>query len=133
MWIYEQSSGKLSSTESGYLGTGYSGYGFGKNDPRSQALADIGPIPCGVYAIGAPFDSIEHGPFAMPLSPDAANQMFGRSGFLMHGDSLEHPGCASKGCIIMPRDAREAVWASGDRELQVYAGIPPVTDPEIGL
>ena len=136
MWIYEQATGKLRSTESGFLATGYSGYGDGKNDPRAQSVPGMGPIPCGVYAIGGPFESIEHGPYAMRLTADAANQMFGRGGFLMHGDSLEHPGCASKGCIIMPRDAREEVWASGDRELQVFAGgmqLFAVTDADIAV
>lgn len=131
MWIYEQSTGKLSSTESGYIATGYSGGDSGKDNPLLQSVHDVGPIPCGIYAIGAPFDDPEHGPYCLRLSPDAANQMFGRSGFLMHGDSLEHPGMASKGCIIMPHEARVAVWQSGDKELQVYAG-SMVTDTEIG-
>jgi len=133
MWIYEQSTGKLSSTDTGFLATGYSGNGTGKNNPLAQSIHDVGPIPSGVYAIGAPFNSPDHGPFALRLSPDAANQMFGRTGFLMHGDSREHPGCASKGCVIMPREARETVWASGDRELQVCAGGTLPTDPELGL
>jgi hypothetical protein len=41
----------------------------------------------------------------------------------MHGDSKEHPGCASQGCIILPRPVREQVWHSGDRELEVRAEI----------
>jgi hypothetical protein len=35
-------------------------------------------------------------------------------GFLMHDDSIEHPGAASKGCIIMSRDVRWKVWEYGD-------------------
>ena len=69
----------------------------------------------------------------MHLWPDAANQMFGRGDFLLHGDSIEHPGCASKGCIIMPRDVRQQVWQSGDRELQVFAGAILPTDPDIAV
>jgi len=87
-----------------------------------QAVRDIGPIPEGVYAIGSPQTSIKHGPFAMPLAPDAANRMYDREGFMVHGDSLEHPGCASEGCIILPPDARHAIWDSGDRELRVISG-----------
>lgn len=131
MWIYEQATGKLSSTEMGYVATGYSGFGEGKDNPLLQSERDVGPIPCGVYAIGSPFNDPEHGVYCLRLSPDAANQMFGRSGFLMHGDSLEHPGMASKGCIIMTYGARVTVWQSGDRELQVYSGGMP-TDPELG-
>ena len=100
---------------------GYSGAPEGKNNPAKQSVPMVGPIPQGTYVIGTPFDSPEHGPHAMHLSPDPANDMFGRSGFLMHGDSIEHPGCASEGCIIMPRDVREQVSASPDKLLAVLA------------
>lgn len=118
MWVYNQANGNLSH-DGALIGTGYSGAPSGKNNPAMQNVACIGPIPQGNYAIGEPFDSPAHGPFAMPLEPDPSNEMFGRSGFLMHGDSIEHPGCASEGCIIMQRAVREAVWNSGDRELEV--------------
>ena len=131
MWIYEQSTGRLSSTETGFSAIGYSGSGAGKNNSTMQSVRDVGPIPCGIYAISAPFDSPEHGPYALRLWPDAANNMFGRSGFLMHGDSLEHPGCASQGCVIMPRDVRQKVWESFDRELRVVSGFLP-TDVDLG-
>ena len=118
MFSYDQLTGVL--TQDGrFLGTGYSGLGAGKNRPDAQDVPDVGPIPRGAYNIGAPFESIEHGPFAMHLDPVPGNEMFGRSGFLMHGDSLEHPGAASEGCIIMPRAVREAVNASTDRRLAV--------------
>ena len=123
MWLYEQSTGKLSSTESAFVAFGYSGADAGKNNPAMQSVRELGPIPHGIYAIGAPFDSLEHGPFALRLAPDAANEMFGRSGFLMHGDSHEHPGCASRGCVILPLEARRAVAASADRELHVISGL----------
>lgn len=131
MWVYGQADGRLICNAI-VAGWGYSGRGKGKNNPAMQSVPGEGPIPQGVYCIGAPFDSLEHGPFALPLTPDAANTMFGRTGFLMHGDSLEHPGCASQGCIIMPRAVREAVANSGDRELRVclFGGI--VMDPELG-
>jgi hypothetical protein len=48
--------------------------------------------------------------------------MFGRDGFLIHGDSVEHPGTASHGCIIMSRAIREAIAQSDDHELNVVAG-----------
>lgn len=120
-WIYEQSTGNLS--HNGVrIGQGYSGAGAGKNNASMQADIDMGPIPCGVYSIETPVNSIEHGPFAMPLLPAATNEMFGRSGFMLHGDSIAHPGDASEGCVIMARSIREYVWASGDRELQVVPG-----------
>jgi hypothetical protein len=59
----------------------------------------------------------------LTLKPEADTQTFGRTGFLMHGDSIESPGCASQGCVIMPRPIREQVWKSGDRDLQVVAEV----------
>ena len=119
MWSYQQSSGKLFDAAGALAGTGYSGAPEGKNDPAKQSAHAVGPIPRGVYTMGAPEDTAEHGPFVLPLTPDTANEMFGRSGFLMHGDSMAKPGRASKGCIIMPRTVRNAVWASGDARLEV--------------
>ena len=45
--------------------------------------------------------------------------MFGRDGFLIHGDSIVHTGQASQGCIILPRSIREQIAASEDDELEV--------------
>jgi hypothetical protein len=47
--------------------------------------------------------------------------MFGRSEFLCHGDSIEHPGDASEGCIIQLRDVRRQMWESPDHTLEVVA------------
>ena len=119
MWTYKQSTGELTNAAGDVVAKGYSGAPAGKNNPAMQNVPDVGPIPEGQYTIGTPFNSPDHGPFAMHLTPDPANEMFGRSAFLMHGDSLEHPGCASEGCIIMPRPVREATWNSGDLALLV--------------
>lgn len=89
--------------------------------PSMQDQPNVGPIPQGVYLIGEPVDTLEQGPFVLPLKPDDANEMFGRSGFLIHGDSKSHPGNGSEGCIIMPRFARDRIADSGDRELNVVA------------
>jgi hypothetical protein len=56
---------------------------------------------------------------ASKIPPDSANTMFGRSGFLIHGDSIARPGFASRGCIIAGRLIREAIAASGDAGLTV--------------
>jgi hypothetical protein len=120
MWIYEQSSGIL--RRNGVVeGAGYSGAPEGRNDPSKQNIAFVGPIPCGVYRIGDPQDTTLHGPFVLPLKPDAANQMFGRYAFLIHGDSVKMPGSASQGCVILPRSVRQRIAASGDREFHVVA------------
>lgn len=101
------------------LGTGYSGFGEGKNNPAMENVQDVGPIPRGIYSISDPFDSPDHGPMVMRLVPMPQINTFGRNGFLIHGDSLEHPGQASKGCIILERSIREQVAAATDRELIV--------------
>lgn len=120
MWIYEQKTGEI--TRGLFTVTGYSGHDTGKNNPAMQHVRGVGPIPVGTYAIGAPHDTDTHGPFVLALTPRPDNEMFGRSGFLIHGDSVTHPGGASRGCIILPRAAREEVWNSGDHQLQVVSG-----------
>jgi hypothetical protein len=123
MWTYVQISGELVAPGGEIVATGYSGFGAGKNNPTDENVQNVGPIPEGFYDAQTPADSPTHGPFAIFLLPDADNQMFGRSEFYMHGDSIEHPGAASLGCIIQPLAAREAFWNSGDHRLQVVKQI----------
>lgn len=123
MWTYEQASGELFK-DGLKIGTGYSGFGEGKNNPKLEATPDIGPIPAGLWSIwGPPFDSSDHGPYVLRLEPAIATITFGRSGFLIHGDSLEHPGEASKGCVILDRATRTRVYQSGDTQLTVISGV----------
>jgi hypothetical protein len=119
MYTYDQATGILTGGALETPARGYSGHGDGCNNPMLQSVPDVGPIPQGRYTISQPFDSPDHGPVAMHLTPDAGTDTFGRSGFLMHGDSLEYPGQASLGCIIMPRAIRDQVAAGSDRELEV--------------
>ena len=121
MWTYEQVSGRLYDASGELVGVGYSGAKEHKNVPQDQSLHNLGPIPQGTYWIGQPQDTVTHGPFVLPLTPEPQNNMFGRYGFLIHGDSVVHPGTASEGCIIQARDVREKVWKSGDRNLVVVA------------
>jgi hypothetical protein len=120
MYIYVQNSGQLMHNGQD-IARGYSGSGADKNCPASQFKHNCGPIPVGSYEIQEPHDSPAHGPYAMGLAPHMDNHMFGRSGFLMHGDSLQHFGQASEGCIILDRAIRERVWDSGDHYLTVIA------------
>lgn len=123
-WTYTQSTGELAHNGE-HVGTGYSGHGDARNDPRRQTERGTGPIPCGAWAIeGPPIDTPEHGPFVLHLTPKPGTETFNRSGFLIHGDSVAHPGEASLGCIIMPRPVRMSVWGSGDRDLVVQATQP---------
>jgi hypothetical protein len=119
-WTYEQQSGRLL-LNSQLIGTGYSGGDDGKNNPAMQAVKDVGPIPQGSWTIVGPPYSAAQGPYVLRLQPVDGTNTFGRDGFLMHGDSKDHPGCASEGCIIMPFDVRVKVWSSGDTDLEVVA------------
>ena len=124
MWTYAQKTGDLRQHGT-TVGTGYSGFDNGKNNPAMQAIHDVGPIPQGEWTItGPPFNTPEHGPFVLRLLPSETTNAFERSGFLMHGDSIHAPGTASRGCIIMPRTVREKVWSSGDTDLEVVAEFP---------
>lgn len=122
MWTYKQVSGELSH-EGEHVCFGYSGYGADKNEPESQHKHGLGPIPRGLYVIEEPRDTVTHGPYVMPLTPHPENVMFGRSAFLIHGDSIHDPGTASHGCIILAKLFRLKVWDSGDRLLQVVSGL----------
>jgi hypothetical protein len=118
MFSYSQSTGELK-RDGQHVGFGYSGSPEGKNNPDRQSESNIGPLPRGLYDIAPPHDTQAHGPFVMALIPHSANQMFGRAGFLIHGDKAAAPGTASHGCIILARTIRELIWNSGDRLLQV--------------
>ena len=118
MWTFEQATGFLFH-DGVEIGKGYAGHGTGVDNPSLQNVADVGPLPSGFYTIGPAFTDPEKGPLVMHLVPDAGNQMFGRSGFLIHGDSISHPGCASEGCIVIDHDTRSKVARSPDRRLQV--------------
>ena len=123
-WTYEQTTGRFISPDGEILATGYAGGNCGanpegKNNPAAQALPGIGPLPQGVYTFTQHVDSPKLGPFAILLVPDPENEMFGRSVFRMHGDSIAHPGAASEGCIVMPRAVREAVFDSDDHTITV--------------
>jgi hypothetical protein len=128
-WTYAQKTGELQQ-DGQHVATGYSGAGDGKNNPDMQSIPNIGPIPQGDWTItGPPVNTAEHGPYVLRLAPKEETDTFGRSGFLMHGDSRNAPGTASHGCVILPRPVREQVWQSGDRELEVVSDIPAEHSP----
>jgi hypothetical protein len=121
MWVYTQSTGVLLFPDGKKTTTGYSGHGAGKNNPAMQDVVMVGPIPVGSYTIGRRFDSELRGPVCLQLIPFPKNEMFGRSGFLVHGDSRAHEGGASEGCIVIDRPTRVAMSSSTDNTLQVVA------------
>jgi hypothetical protein len=119
LFTYSQSTGIMTAEDGSTLGPGYSGNGDAINDPNSQNIMGHGPIPQGDYTIGAA-ETVPHlGPLAMPLTPNLANEMFGRSAFFIHGDNASLDHTASDGCIILRHDFRATIAASGDADLKV--------------
>ncbi len=121
-FTYEQATGRMFLTEAGVndlFASGYSGSEehSGKNNPHAQCEQDIGPLPRGIYTIGAPRNGPT--PISLPLTPDLGNDMCGRSDFLIHGDLLAAPGTASHGCIILPHPDRERIAATHVDQLLV--------------
>jgi hypothetical protein len=118
MWTYDVTRGAL--MRGNFIAFGYSGFGAGKNNTAMEGVANVGPIPRGEWTIvGPPFDSPDHGPYVLRLEPKPGTSTLGRSGFLLHGDSIPHPGQASHGCIVTGHANREEVWGSGDTDLEV--------------
>lgn len=92
------------------IGHGYSGNGDAINDPAQTDKHAHGPLPVGHYSIGSAEDRPQSvGAFALPLTPDPANQMFGRSGFFVHGDNPQQNQTASDGCVVTARPVREII------------------------
>ncbi|WP_375428096.1 tlde1 domain-containing protein [uncultured Sphingomonas sp.] len=120
-WRWRQSTGelfKMGDPVAAPFATGYAGAGQGRNDPDLQCVQDIGPIPRGWYDLGMVVN--EPAPVTIPLTPDPANDMCGRSGFLIHADSITRPGWASDGCIVIAdRRKRQDIAASGMHRLEV--------------
>ena len=117
-WVYHQSTGELT-RDGQHVAGGYSGIDAGRNNPAMETSRDTGPIPQGTYTMGRQFHSTVTGPGAMRLTPNPGTQTYGRTDLEIHGDSRSHPGQASHGCIILPRDARDRLNASPDNTLRV--------------
>jgi len=119
-WVYHQSTGKIYHDDKLESSRGYAGNGAWRNNPGGESRKDLGPLPRGTYAIASHFT--QHptaGRDVLRLTPDPGNQMYGRTGFLIHGDNIHTPGMASDGCIVLPLVVRRKILASGDRILKV--------------
>ena len=122
-WRYEQATGKMFDPTGVLVYTGYAGGNCGKNpegknNPLMQDVKSIGPLPKGEYGLGEVVLTSHLGPYAIPLIPSPENQMFGRGGFFIHGDTTPS-GNASEGCIIMPKIIRLRIYGSDDRLVEV--------------
>lgn len=118
MWVYKQTSGELSKDDK-LVCKGYSGHGDGKNNPLMQYIRNVGPIPIGEYYLGEAYQHPRKGSLCMRVLPLRTVSTHGRSGFLIHGDSIKNPGTASQGCIILSRSDRQKIASSEDRHLIV--------------
>jgi hypothetical protein len=123
-WRYSQSTGDLEHVVDGSVvvtvaAAGYSGHQRGLNNPELEGVRSVGPIPRGLWRIGAPFDSDALGPFVLPLTRDPHEPPLDRHGFAIHGDNYQRNRSASHGCIVMARRIREMIHDEDDAELEV--------------
>jgi hypothetical protein len=123
MWYFESSTGNFFTPDKQLRSRGYAGGNCGKNpegrnNPDMQDQAKIGPLPEGLYTRGKLVPQSRLGKDAIELIPDPNNEMFDRSDFFLHGDTVPS-GNASEGCIIQPHDARMEFNSSDDDQIQV--------------
>jgi hypothetical protein len=108
--IFSISNGIISLSDGTELGTAYSGNGASMNNPADVGVINHGPIPPGTYSIGRAVNFVGGvGQFALPLTPDESNLMYGRGGFFVHGDNPKFNHSASDGCIVTARSVREFI------------------------
>jgi hypothetical protein len=121
MWTYDSATGNISNPAGDVIDRGYSGHGADVNVPSDDAQEGMGPIPAGLWDIGIATDNPQLGPLAIPLMPCAGTNAFGRSGFFIHGDEVDHAGeeLASHGCIVLGPKTRLLISLSVDKVLQV--------------
>lgn len=119
-WVYDVKKKTFTQNGTFKFKAMYAGAPGYKDDPKFENLEGKGPLPRGKYKItGKPFLHPHAGPYTLRLNPYAGNTMYGRAGFLIHGDSKDHPGAASNGCIVVAPNFRHNIYESGDRELIV--------------
>lgn len=109
-FVYEQSTGTIAIRNGDFetpLASGYAGRHDHLNDPQSDHLHSLGPLPKGEYEM----EVKRHDRFASPairLTP-VKGEMHGRSGFWIHGDNARGDRTASSGCPIFPKPVRELI------------------------
>lgn len=119
-WIYDVNKNAFYHNGKFAFYASYAGAPGYKNKTEYECVRDKGPLPRGKYRIvGAPFKHHKAGPFTLRLEPHPSNNMCGRAGFLIHGDSRRAPGTASNGCIILDPKYRRDIWDSLDKEVIV--------------
>ena len=107
---YSQTTGQVTDDNGKSIAKGWAGNGCGRNNPTMQDVHCVGPLPQGVYKIGAWYDHTRLGPMVADLH-QISGETFGRNDFFIHGPSSEHYGQESKGCIVVPREDRQRIIA----------------------
>lgn len=115
-----QISSGLVSQDAACIGSAYSGAPGHVNNPADVALKAQGPIPPGIYHIGAPINDPQLGIFCLPLTPAPQNVMYGRGGFFVHGDNASKPPqSSSEGCIVTDHATRVLISRDPDELIEV--------------
>ena len=120
--VYDQRKGIIwyrEGDETKRLGKGYSGHPPYVNAQEAEALKARGPIPRGRYRVVLLGDLVRFGPMVLALTPLKGTELFGRSGFLIHGDNSYGNNSASHGCIILSRGIRDGIASLLPIELAV--------------
>lgn len=115
-WAYSQSSGHLYLCDGedvrAFIARGYSGAVGHVNHPDSEGMVALGPIPRGVWRIGAAYTHKRLGRVAIPLEAADPQTALGRSGFFIHGDNSRGDNSASSGCIVLDYATRQLIEAA---------------------
>lgn len=130
-WKFVIKTGNIYDPKGVKVWKGYAGGNEGKNpeavnNPLMVSVSKTGPLPPGLYTMEEVLEKSHLGPYAIRLTPDAKNVMFGRSGFFVHGDRSDRKFSASEGCVIAARFARGEMYTKSfdgkvDHLLQVVA------------
>lgn len=118
-WVYKVSSHNFYLNGTYQFDALYAGKPGFKNDSANECVINKGPLPRGTYTIGPAFYHKRTKAYTMRLTPYPENQMCGRDGFLIHGNSGDHPLSASNGCIILGLNGRITINKSTDKILVV--------------
>jgi len=118
-WVYKVSARAFYLNGTYKFDAEYSGRPGYWNDSANECVSGKGPLPRGAYTIGPAFYHHKTRAMTMRLIPFIENQMCGRDGFMIHGNSGKHPRDASDGCIILDIRYRKEINDSSDKILVV--------------
>lgn len=119
MITFSVGKGELSDKNGIVIGPAYSGAPGHVDVVADDGLKALGPIPLGLWRVGAPEDVPGLGPFCLRLTPCEGTDAKGRGGFWFHGDNAKSDHSGSHGCIVAAHHERVEVWADDDHLINV--------------